>query len=110
MTRPYNMRFVRALSQRKAANLAVLVLVCSLGICCRKSATTTNQASVRPSSEAIAEADGLYAGRADLMKVRQAIVAVRQAQADDPTNYDIAWRRHPECDLISRKRIADRSR
>src|SRR5437667_2139785 len=92
MTRPYNMWFVRALSQRKAANLGVLVLVCSLGSCCRKSATTTNQASVRPSSEAIAEADGLYAGRADLMKVRQAIVAVRQAQADDPTNYDIAWR------------------
>ncbi|PYS66421.1 MAG: hypothetical protein DMF76_00435, partial [Acidobacteria bacterium] len=26
------------------------------------------------------------------MKVRQAIVALRQAQADDPTNYDIAWR------------------
>ncbi len=26
------------------------------------------------------------------MKVRQAIVTLRQAQADDPTNYDIAWR------------------
>ena len=26
------------------------------------------------------------------MKVRQAIVALRQVQADDPTNYDIAWR------------------
>ena len=26
------------------------------------------------------------------MKERQAIVALRQAQADDPTNYDIAWR------------------
>ena len=47
---------------------------------------------MRPSSEAIAEAGRLYEGRADLMKVRQAIVALRQAQADDPTNYDIAWR------------------
>ena len=47
---------------------------------------------MRPSSEAIAEADRLYQGRADLMKVRQAIVTLRQAQADDPTNYDIAWR------------------
>jgi tetratricopeptide (TPR) repeat protein len=64
----------------------------SLGISCRKGGTTTNQASVRPSSAAIAEADGLYEGRADLMKVRQAIVVLRQAQADDPTNYDIAWR------------------
>ena len=47
---------------------------------------------MRPSSEAIAEADRLYEGRADLMKARQAIVTLRQAQAEDPTNYDIAWR------------------
>jgi len=47
---------------------------------------------MRPSSEAIAEANGLYEGRADLMKVRQAIVTLRQAQAGDPTNYEIAWR------------------
>src|SRR5438105_4281497 len=95
MTRLYNIRFKRGLSQKRAINLSVfslIVAVCSLGICCRKSATTTNQAPMRPSAEAIAEADRLYEGRADLMKVRQAIVALRQAQADDPTNYDIAWR------------------
>jgi len=72
--------------------LLLILAVCSLGISCRKGATTTNQALTRPSSEAIAEADRLYEGRADLMKVRQAIVVLRQAQAGDPTNYDIAWR------------------
>jgi tetratricopeptide (TPR) repeat protein len=95
MNRPYNTAFAMALSQKKAVNLGVFLLivaVCSLGISCQKRATTTNQVSMRPGSEAIAEADRLYQGRADLMKVRQAIVVLRQAQADDPTNYDIAWR------------------
>ncbi len=95
MNRPYNTAFRRGFSQNKDVNLGVflvIVAVCSLGISCRKSVPTTNQTSMRPSSEAIAEAGRLYEGRADLMKVRQAIVALRQAQADDPANYDIAWR------------------
>src|SRR2546426_11928894 len=95
MNKPYNTAFARALSQKKAVDLwifLVIVSVWSLGISCRKSTTTTNQASMRPSSEAIAEANGLYEGRADLMKVRQAIVTLRQAQAGDPTNYEIGWR------------------
>src|SRR5437773_10498669 len=95
MNKPYNTAFARALSQKKAVNLCiflVIVLLWSLGISCRRNVTTTNQASMRPSSEAISEADGLYEGRADLMKARQAIVTLRQAQAEDPTNYDIAWR------------------
>src|SRR2546426_11804707 len=95
MNRPYNTGFGRALSQKKAVDLCVFLLIVavwSLGISCRRGATTTSQPSMRPSSEAIAEADRLYEGRADLMKVRQAIVALRQAQAGDPANYDIAWR------------------
>jgi tetratricopeptide (TPR) repeat protein len=47
---------------------------------------------VRPAAEAIAEAEGLYTGRADLVKVRQGIVVLRQAQAEDQANYDLAWR------------------
>lgn len=63
------------------------------GISCRKADTaTTNRVAVRPASEAITEADALYAQRVDLVKVRQAIVALRQAQADDSANYDLAWR------------------
>jgi len=62
-------------------------------ISCRKAATATaDHATVRPTAEVVAEADRDYAGRADLVKVRQAIVALRQAQADDPTSYDLAWR------------------
>lgn len=47
---------------------------------------------MRPSAEAIAEAEQLYAGRADLVKIRQGIVVLRQAQAEDQANYELAWR------------------
>ncbi len=47
---------------------------------------------MRPAGEAIAEADQLYAGRADLVKVRRGVVALRQAQAEDQANYELAWR------------------
>jgi len=46
----------------------------------------------RPVSASIAEADGLYAQRGDLMKVREALIALRQAMAAHPADYDIAWR------------------
>jgi tetratricopeptide (TPR) repeat protein len=39
----------------------------------------------------MAEADQLYAGREDLGKVRQGLVALRQAQGDQES-YDCAWR------------------
>jgi tetratricopeptide (TPR) repeat protein len=63
------------------------------GVACRKTATVTdNRVAIRPSAEVIAEADNLYAGRSDLVKVRQGIVALRQAQAEDQSNYELAWR------------------
>lgn len=34
----------------------------------------------------------LYSGREDLTKIRQALVVLRQAQATEPTNYELAWR------------------
>jgi tetratricopeptide (TPR) repeat protein len=48
--------------------------------------------STRSSAETIAEADQLYAGRADLMKVRQGLIALRQASASNPTDFELAWR------------------
>src|SRR5437660_3711897 len=74
--------------------IGVGVMALSFGaISCRKAATaTSDRAAIRPTSEAIAEADSLYGQRADLVKVRQAIVALRQAQAGDPANFDLAWR------------------
>ena len=73
--------------------LLVLIAVGGCSISCRKAATATvDRAGARPTSEVVKEADSLYAQRADLVMVRRAIVTLRQTQADDPANYDIAWR------------------
>jgi tetratricopeptide (TPR) repeat protein len=78
---------------RKPAVPLVLLVLTAGSISCRKAATATaDHASLRSTKEVVAEADGLYTQRTDLVKVRQAIVALRQAQADDRTSYDIAWR------------------
>ena len=52
------------------------------------SAVTTGASS----AESIQEAERLYHDRADLMKVREAIVQLRHAQLTDGGNYEIAWR------------------
>src|SRR2546423_12186188 len=72
--------------------IAILaVTICSIS--CRKAATAPSEpAPARPATEGIAQADQLYAGRTDLVKVREAVVALRQAQADHPMDYEIAWR------------------
>ena len=78
---------------RKLAVWAVCLAIPAVSISCQKAATGSyERVAARPSSEAIAEADKFYAERADLVKVRQGIVSLRQAQADDPANYDLAWR------------------
>jgi len=64
-----------------------------LAISCRRAATATpDPVAKRPVAEAISDADRLYAGRQDLVSVRQGIVTLRQAQAEDLANYDLAWR------------------
>ena len=92
----YNMavgRGVLSRDSRKAVLFGALTALSVAGIACRKAATAPSEsATARPSSEAIAEADRLYDGRADIVKVRQAVVALRQSQADHPTDYDLAWR------------------
>ena len=73
--------------------MAIVTAMLVTGVSCRKAAPgTDNRVATRPSAEAIAEADQLYAGRSDLMKVRQGVVALRQAQAEDQSNYELAWR------------------
>lgn len=49
-------------------------------------------ATARPTAEVIQEADRLYAGRDDLLKVRQAVLQLRRAAKTDATNYELAWR------------------
>src|SRR5947207_3237636 len=91
-----NMPYKRVIQREMLKKTAILGLCSGLifiGVSCRKASTATyDRAPVRPAGEAIAEADRLYAERMDLVKVRQAIVSLRQAQADDQTNYDLAWR------------------
>lgn len=91
-----NMKLFRRMiapdARKLGAFVAILVLPIS-SVSCRRAATApSEEAPARPATEAIAEADQLYAGRADLVKVRQAVVALRQAQADHPSDYDLAWR------------------
>lgn len=96
MKRPYNNQLGTGGFLKNGRKLGLFVLVTALpivGICCRKASTATRDpAAVRPVAEAIAEADKLFAGREDLVKVREGIVALRQAQAEDQANYDLAWR------------------
>ena len=96
MKRPYNNdeREADLNGNRRKLGLFVLVmLVATAGISCRKGVTASgDRIAVRPSTEAIAEADQLYADRADLVKVRQGVVVLRQAQAEDQANYELVWR------------------
>jgi tetratricopeptide (TPR) repeat protein len=78
---------------RKSGLLILVIVVATVGLSCRKATTVSeDRISARTAAAAIAEADQLYAGRADLVKVRQGVVALRQAQAGDEGNYDLAWR------------------
>lgn len=44
------------------------------------------------SADAVALGDQLYAQRSDLMKVREGLVALRQAMTSNSTDYEVAWR------------------
>src|ERR1700730_15173586 len=96
MKRLYNSAHTGALFDKNGGKLGLLVLVltvATIGLSCRKAATAPgDRAAARPATEAIAEADQLYVVRADLAKIRQGVVALRQAQAEDQANYDLAWR------------------
>ena len=88
---PEDVSFIRI--GEKLGLLVLAIAVAAGGISCRKAATAIgNPAAVRPSAAAIAEADQLYAARADLVKVRQGLVVLRQAQAEDQASFELAWR------------------
>lgn len=77
----------------KLGLLAILLFVMASGMSCRKAPVAADEASaMRPAADAIAEADRFYQGRSDLVKVRQGLVVLRQAQASDQGNYELAWR------------------
>jgi tetratricopeptide (TPR) repeat protein len=96
MNRPDNTDQQRGFIPGSGRNIGlflVLLLLPILACACRKAVSEAEvRGTARPAADAIAEADQLYTGRSDLTKVRQALVALRQSQADDPTNYELAWR------------------
>jgi tetratricopeptide (TPR) repeat protein len=60
---------------------------------CRKiSSEGTPPVVTAPTVNVIEQADQLYGERSDLMKVRQALIAVRQAMITSPSDYEMAWR------------------
>ena len=72
--------------------LAALSLLLSATSCRKEAAASSDSTPSKPAADVIAEADTLYAGRGDLTRVRQGLVALRQAQATAGGNYDLAWR------------------
>jgi len=78
---------------RKYWLLLLVTLLSIAAVSCRKvGSTTDDHVAARPAADAIASADQLYAGRADLLKVRQGIVALRQGQLENQGDYELAWR------------------
>jgi tetratricopeptide (TPR) repeat protein len=71
-----------------------LAMLVATTACHRQPPAPTNQdaANSQTSAELIQEADSLYAGREDPMKVVRAIVDLRRAAMTDGGNYDVAWR------------------
>src|SRR5438132_1398396 len=66
--------------------LGILSLLTGSSSCRKGSAERPMVLENRPISASIAESDGLYAQRADLMKVREALIALRQAMAAHPAD------------------------
>ena len=74
--------------------LAVSIALMLSGASCNKANSPQQSFSANNTSAAedIANADQLYAQRADLMQLRRGIVSLRQALTKDPGNYDAAWK------------------
>src|SRR3977135_1616516 len=95
MKRLYNSWGTEAVYAKKARKVGLFLIVIVLpivAISCRKGDTAPSPAAAgRPAGEAITQTDQLFQGREDLVKVRQGVVALRQAQAEDQGNYELAW-------------------
>ena len=72
--------------------LAAVSLLFSVTSCRKEAAPGSDNSPARPTAVVIAEADTLYAGRGNLTRVRQGLIALRHSQATEAGNYDLAWR------------------
>ncbi|HKP35308.1 MAG TPA: TRAP transporter TatT component family protein [Pyrinomonadaceae bacterium] len=91
-----NMTLPSSYFQRKGPKTYILAAAIAVAVMfsgCRKAAPEQAVApSDRSVGELIAEADQLYAQRADVVKVRQGLIILRQATAANPSDYEVAWR------------------
>lgn len=75
--------------------LAALIVVFTATSCQKESAETLRGVDVgdaRAAAEKIIEGDRLYAQRADLGQLRQAVALLRQARLEDYGSFDAAWK------------------
>ncbi len=78
---------------RKQWLLLVVIALPLAAISCRKEVEASAELGpARAAAVVISEVDALYAGRENLLKVRQGLLVLRQAQAIEAGNYDLAWR------------------
>jgi tetratricopeptide (TPR) repeat protein len=76
--------------------LSRLLIIVGLSAAAPGCSTETPEArlpgSNEPAAELIAQADKLYSEREDLSRLRAGIVALRRANAAEPSNYEAVWR------------------
>jgi tetratricopeptide (TPR) repeat protein len=79
--------------RKRAISAAGFVFIFGLSGCTRPAEMVVSPPMKAGSAtEAIEEADRLYAQRADVMTVRQGLIVLRQAAAENSGNYELAWR------------------
>ena len=97
MRQPYNSGRFRQGFSDYGRNLGIYICAATLvfgAIGCRKTSSEAVPTPPPPPAAADpkAQADDFYAQRADIMKVRQALIVLRQAYTANPSDYEIAWR------------------
>ena len=75
----------------KFAYLALAGILVALASCGSRSPSDSNPPPTTSAADDIAHAEQLYAQRQDLMRIREAIVYLRQATTKDPGNYGASW-------------------
>jgi hypothetical protein len=80
---------------RRAALAVALAALCLSFVGCGGSAHELPEAAAGPRlpvADLIEQADAAYADRADLNRVREGMKLLRSARAQEPANYEAAWR------------------
>src|SRR5262245_21710538 len=97
MRQPYNSRSLEPIFLKYGRNVAVSLCILTFlfaAIACRKTSVEVIATPPPPPSSADpkTQAEEFYAQRADLMRVRQGLIVLRQAATASPSDYEIAWR------------------